>query len=101
MATEMHLQNGSITQVIGPVVDVEFAAGELPEIFNALTRHEPGDRRPRRTTSSLEVAQHLGENTVRCDRDGHDRRPRPRHGGRRTPARRSRCRSARRRSAAS
>ena len=55
-------------------------AGQLPPIYNALTRHEPGDQRPSRTTSSLEVAQHLGENTVRSIAHGHDRRPRPRHG---------------------
>ncbi len=37
---------GKITQVIGPVVDVEFAAGKLPEIYTALTRHQPRHRRP-------------------------------------------------------
>ncbi|MDD9854098.1 MAG: F0F1 ATP synthase subunit beta [Deltaproteobacteria bacterium] len=57
-------QAGKITQVMGPVVDVEFPPGELPEIYTAL-----------RTTNAgadgaadglvLEVAQHLGENTVR------------------------------------
>ncbi len=56
---------GRITQVIGPVVDVEFEKGKLPQIFNAL----------RITNKSLndedwnlvcEVASHLGENTVRA-----------------------------------
>ena len=56
---------GRITQVIGPVVDVEFEKGKLPPIFNAL----------RITNKSLndddwnlvcEVASHLGENTVRA-----------------------------------
>ena len=50
---------GEISQVLGAVVDVQFE-GELPEILNALTT-EIGDRR-----LVLEVAQHLGENTLRC-----------------------------------
>ena len=49
---------GTITQVIGAVVDVRFD-GELPEIFTALLIDQ-GDR-----TLVLEVAQQLGENTVR------------------------------------
>jgi F-type H+-transporting ATPase subunit beta len=65
MATEIHLQNGSITQVIGPVVDVEFPAGSLPEIFTALAVTNPTiDARPDNLV--VEVAQHLGENTARC-----------------------------------
>jgi len=63
-SAESGKQAGKITQVMGPVVDVEFPPGELPEIYTAL-----------RTTNAgadgavgglvLEVAQHLGENTVR------------------------------------
>ena len=59
------MENGKIVQVMGPVVDVEFPPGDLPEVYTAL-----------RTTNSaindisenlvVEVAQHLGENTVRC-----------------------------------
>jgi len=55
---------GKITQIIGPVVDVEFATGEVPTILNALTvtnsaiSDEPDNL-------VLEVAQHLGEHTVR------------------------------------
>src|SRR5665213_195193 len=49
---------GTITQVIGAVVDVRFE-GELPSILSAL--HTDNDGR----TLVLEVAQHLGENTVR------------------------------------
>ena len=65
MATATNLQNGKITQVIGPVVDVEFPAGGLPEIYTALTVTNPGiDDQPDNLT--VEVAQHLGENTVRC-----------------------------------
>lgn len=49
---------GRITQVIGAVVDVHFQ-GELPAILNALETDNGGNR------LVLEVAQHLGENTVR------------------------------------
>ncbi|MVA96303.1 F0F1 ATP synthase subunit beta [Nitratireductor sp. CAU 1489] len=50
---------GRIHQVIGAVVDVSFD-GELPAILNALESENQGNR------LVLEVAQHLGENTVRC-----------------------------------
>ena len=50
---------GKITQVIGPVVDVQFE-GHLPEILNALETKNNGAR------LVLEVAQQLGESTVRC-----------------------------------
>ncbi len=50
---------GTITQVMGAVVDVHFE-GELPPILNALHMEKDGG------VLVLEVAQHLGENTVRC-----------------------------------
>src|SRR5690606_25051916 len=50
---------GKISQVIGAVVDVEFT-DNLPAILNALEADNGGNR------LILEVAQHLGENTVRC-----------------------------------
>ena len=50
---------GKITQVLGAVVDVHFE-GELPAILNALYVDNQGNR------LVLEVAQHLGESTVRC-----------------------------------
>jgi F-type H+-transporting ATPase subunit beta len=50
---------GRITQVLGAVVDVQFD-GDLPQILNALTTDVNG------LHVVLEVAQHLGENTVRC-----------------------------------
>src|SRR5215470_9814527 len=55
---------GHITQVIGPVVDVEFAGGKLPEIYNSLlvTNAAINDKP---WNLVLEVAQHLGESTVR------------------------------------
>jgi F-type H+-transporting ATPase subunit beta len=55
---------GKITQVMGPVVDVEFPPGGLPEIFTALRATNPGID-AREANLVLEVAQHLGENTVR------------------------------------
>jgi F-type H+-transporting ATPase subunit beta len=57
-------QQGKITQVTGPVVDVEFPPGELPEVFTALRATNPGIDE-REDNLVLEVAQHLGENTVR------------------------------------
>src|ERR671938_338169 len=56
---------GKVTQVIGPVVDVEFPPGALPEIYTALTVSNVGiSNEPDNLT--IEVAQELGENTVRC-----------------------------------
>ncbi len=51
---------GTVSQVIGPVIDVHFPAGRLPAINNALTV-PIGDK-----TLTVEVAQHIGGNTVRC-----------------------------------
>jgi F-type H+/Na+-transporting ATPase subunit beta len=56
---------GKVTQVIGPVVDVEFPAGALPEIFTALTVSNPSIS-DKADNLTIEVAQHLGENTARC-----------------------------------
>ena len=57
-------KDGRIVQVMGPVVDVEFPPGELPEIFTALRVSNQGiDDEPWNLV--LEVAMHLGENTVR------------------------------------
>ncbi len=57
-------QEGKITQVTGPVVDVSFPPGELPEIYTALRTTNPGID-DREDNLVLEVAQHLGENSVR------------------------------------
>ena len=51
---------GRVSQVMGPVIDVRFEDGGLPAIYNALTM-PVGD-----TTLTVEVAQHIGDNTVRC-----------------------------------
>ena len=50
---------GKVIQVMGPVVDVAFREGELPEIYNAL-KIPVGER-----TLTVEVAQHIGDNTAR------------------------------------
>ncbi len=56
---------GKVTQVIGPVVDVEFPAGKLPKILNALTVTNPNIS-GQSDNLVLEVAQHLGESVVRA-----------------------------------
>lgn len=57
--------NGKIVQVIGPVVDVRFPEGtELPEIYTALKITNPAINE-REWNLTVEVAQHIGENTVR------------------------------------
>ena len=55
---------GKVTQVLGPVVDVEFPPGDLPPIFTAL-RVTNASLGKEEGNLVLEVAQHLGENTVR------------------------------------
>ncbi|NLB64179.1 MAG: F0F1 ATP synthase subunit beta [Fibrobacter sp.] len=57
-------KTGNITQVLGPVVDVLFDHGELPEILTALKVSNPAISDEEHNLV-LEVAQHLGENTVR------------------------------------
>ena len=55
---------GRIARVIGPVVDVEFPAGQVPDIYNALTTELTLDGRTR--TITFETAQHLGDSLVRA-----------------------------------
>lgn len=54
------MKNGKIVQIIGPVIDVAFEDGELPMIKDALKVENAG------RTLVMEVAQHVGNNTVRC-----------------------------------
>ena len=54
------MEKGRITQVIGPVIDVEFTTGKLPMIRDALTVEVNGKKRV------MEVAQHMGNRIVRC-----------------------------------
>ena len=51
---------GEVVRVIGPVVDVKFETGDLPEIYNAIQIKNGED------CITAEVMQHLGEQTVRC-----------------------------------
>ncbi len=53
---------GKILQIIGPVVDVQFSTGKLPEIYNALVIEDKAQKR----SVICEVAQHLGEDMVRA-----------------------------------
>jgi len=55
---------GTIVQVIGPVVDIDFEGGKLPEIFNAV-KIPRKDENGNESELILEVQQHLGENRVR------------------------------------
>jgi len=54
------IAKGVVSQVMGPVVDVTFEEGFLPSIYNALTM-KIGEK-----TLTVEVAQHIGDNVVRC-----------------------------------
>ncbi|RNF40009.1 F0F1 ATP synthase subunit beta [Planococcus salinus] len=58
------MNTGHVLQVMGPVVDVKFANGQLPDIYNALTVSidRPGQAQ---VTLTLEVALHLGDDSVR------------------------------------
>ena len=58
------MANGKVVQVIGPVVDIEFPLGELPEILNAITiKGKAGDLD---IDLVVEVMQHLGDSVTRC-----------------------------------
>lgn len=56
---------GTIIQVIGPVIDVEFPKGDLPNILNAVLISNPAIS-DKEDNLVVEVAQHLGDNLVRC-----------------------------------
>ena len=59
------LLDGKVTQVIGPVLDVEFPPGGLPRTLTALKVTNPAIS-DKEWNLTVEVSQHLGENTVRC-----------------------------------
>jgi F-type H+-transporting ATPase subunit beta len=65
MAVATNEKAGKVTQVIGPVVDVAFPPGTLPEIFTALLLTNPSIN-DKADNLTVEVAQHLGEDTARC-----------------------------------
>ena len=54
------MNEGTIAEIVGVVVDVDFPEGNLPSIYNALRVGQNGE------SLVLEVQQHLGENRVRC-----------------------------------
>ena len=56
--TKQHI--GTVVQVIGPVLDIRFADGELPELMNAVTLELGGK------TLTAEVEQLIGDNVARC-----------------------------------
>ena len=53
---------GTVAQIFGPVVDVRFEPGHLPNIYNAVKINEPA----KEISVTLEVAQHLGNDVARC-----------------------------------
>ncbi len=80
MATATADATGRVIQITGPVVDIEFPAGGLPAIFNAVEIQREGQ-----DPLTCEVQQHLGNNWVRAvamtTTDGLARGVRrPRHG---------------------
>ncbi len=63
MAVATATKTGKVVQIIGPVVDIEFADGQLPAIYNAV--RISGDAGGQKVDLIVEVEQHLGENRVR------------------------------------
>jgi F-type H+-transporting ATPase subunit beta len=60
------MATGTVIQITGPVIDVEFPAGELPAIYSALEIKRPGGQKVEGSdTLVVEVQQHLGNNWVR------------------------------------
>jgi len=57
---------GKVVKVIGPVLDIEFEAGHLPAIYNAVRITSEGFNIPEPLDVIVEVQQHLGEGRVRC-----------------------------------
>src|SRR2546427_13229239 len=59
------MSEGTVIQITGPVVDVEFPQDKLPSIYNALEIKRPGKGKDGDGTLVVEVQQHLGNNWVR------------------------------------
>jgi len=67
MATETNKQQiGRVVQIIGPAVDIEFEEGHLPAIYNAIQIVDNGELGKVPIDVVAEVANHIGENQVRC-----------------------------------
>ncbi len=64
-ATIQNTMAGKVMQVIGPIVDVQFDSGNLPQIYNAIHVTNPAIN-DKKGNLVVEVAQHIGENAVRC-----------------------------------
>ena len=62
------MATGKVIQITGPVIDVEFPPGDLPDIYNALEIQRPSDEGSEGAddTLTVEVQQHLGNNWVRA-----------------------------------
>lgn len=62
------MKKGKVVQIIGPVVDVEFSAADLPDLYNGIRIEQDADESTGQPAIRvvLEVAQHLGENRVRA-----------------------------------
>ena len=62
------MANGRIKEIIGPVVDIEFPAGQLPDIYNAvkIVTETVISGKKTQLKITLEALQHLGNNRVRC-----------------------------------
>jgi F-type H+-transporting ATPase subunit beta len=61
------MSTGRVIQVMGPVVDIQFERGHLPEINNAIKiNYQAKSSSERDIDLTVEVALHLGDNTVRC-----------------------------------
>src|SRR3990167_8256992 len=59
MKEKSHMNKGIVKQVLGPVVDVDFSLGSVPEIYNAL------EISFNKETLTLEVQSHMGDEVVR------------------------------------
>src|ERR1700730_18194518 len=57
---------GHVVQIIGPVLDIQFEAGHLPAIYNAVRITGEGYNLPEPLDVTVEVQQHLGEGRVRA-----------------------------------
>lgn len=62
------MNKGKVVQVIGPVVDVRFETGHLPDLYHAILikSEDQEDLGSRTFNITMEAMQHLGDNTVRC-----------------------------------
>jgi F-type H+-transporting ATPase subunit beta len=61
------MSKGRVIQVMGPVVDIEFERGHLPELLNAIRIEKKADGDNGQDINlTVEVAVHLGDNQVRC-----------------------------------